>query len=103
MTLNRIPPAAARVRACLITNPRSGRGGLDLAEALVVLEAHGWDVSVRQKRHGGEATELARSAAEGGADVVVGCGGDGTLSEIADGLAGSAVAVGAIPGGTENL
>ncbi len=91
------------VRACLITNPRSGRGGIDLSEALVVLQANGWDVTVRQKRRGGEATTLARAAADAGADVVVGCGGDGTLSEIVDGLAGSAVAVGVIPGGTVNL
>ncbi|MHB8577114.1 MAG: diacylglycerol/lipid kinase family protein [Dehalococcoidia bacterium] len=91
------------VRACLITNPRSGHGDLDLSEALTVLRANGWDVAVRQKRHGGDATTLARAAAEAGCDVVVGCGGDGTLSEIVDGLAGSDVAVGVIPGGTVNL
>src|SRR5690349_13383021 len=31
------------VRACLIINPKSGRGGVDLSEALTVLRAHGWE------------------------------------------------------------
>lgn len=91
------------VRACLITNPRSGRGGIDLTEPLEVLQAHGWDVSVRHKMHGGQATELARQAVRNGYDVVVNCGGDGTLSEIIDGVMGSDVAVGSLPGGTANL
>jgi YegS/Rv2252/BmrU family lipid kinase len=91
------------VRACLITNPRSGHGGIDLTPALRVLDAHGWEVAVRQKRHGGYATQLAREAARKGYDVVVDCGGDGTLSEIVDGLVGTDVAVGTLPGGTVNL
>ncbi|HEX2347700.1 MAG TPA: diacylglycerol kinase family protein [Ktedonobacterales bacterium] len=91
------------VRACLITNPRSGRGGIDLTEPLQVLQAHGWEVSVRHKLHGGQATELARDAVRAGYDVVVNCGGDGTLSEIIDGVMGSEIAVGSLPGGTANL
>lgn len=91
------------VRACLITNPRSGRGGIDLSEPLEVLQAHGWDVSVRHKMRGGQATELARQAARDGYDVVVNCGGDGTLSEIIDGVMDTDVAVGSLPGGTANL
>lgn len=95
--------AKHHVRACLITNPRSGHGGVDLTEALRVLDAQGWDVAVRQKLHGGHATQLAREAARDGYDVVVDCGGDGTLSEIVEGLVGTGVAVGAFPGGTVNL
>ncbi len=91
------------VRARLITNPRSGRGGIDLTEPLGVLRAHGWDVEVREKRHGGDATELARSAVHAGRNVIVNCGGDGTLSEIVDGVIGTDVAVGTLPGGTANL
>lgn len=91
------------VRACLITNPRSGRGGIDLSGVLPILRAQGWGLTVRQKLHGGHATEIAREAAAHGYDIVVGCGGDGTISEIVDGLVGSDVAVGVIPGGTVNL
>jgi YegS/Rv2252/BmrU family lipid kinase len=92
-----------RIRACLITNPRSGKGGVDLAPALGVLHAHGWETEVRAKKHGGHATQLARDAVAEGFAVVVGCGGDGTLSEIVDGLVGSDVALGCLPGGTANL
>ncbi len=96
-----MPPT--NVRACLITNPRGGRGALDLTPVLPVLRAAGWTVDVRQKRHGGEATALARAAAREGYDVVVDCGGDGTLSEIVAGALGTDIAVGVLPGGTVNL
>lgn len=92
-----------RLRACLITNPRAGKGAVDLAPALRVLQAHGWETELRAKQHGGHATELARAAVADGFAVVVGCGGDGTLSEIVDGLVGSDVALGCLPGGTANL
>lgn len=95
--------ADSHVKACLITNPRSGRGGIDLSDVLTILQANRWEVAVRQKLHGGHATELARDAAQDGCDVVVACGGDGTLSEVVDGLAGTAVGVGVLPGGTENV
>ncbi|HEV8193181.1 MAG TPA: diacylglycerol kinase family protein, partial [Ktedonobacterales bacterium] len=91
------------VRACLITNPKSGRGGVDLSEAVTVLRAHGWEVVVRQKLHGGHATELAQEADANGYNVVVDCGGDGTLNEIIEGVVGTDVAVGTLPGGTANL
>ncbi len=95
--------ADSLVRACLITNPRSGRGGIDLSEALPVLQAQGWEVVVRQKLHGGHATELAQQAVREGYHVVVDCGGDGTLSEIVDGVVGTGIAVGVLPGGTANV
>jgi len=94
---------AHTVRACLITNPKGGRGGIDLAPILPVLAAHGWDVTVRQKQGGGHATELAREAAAEGFDVVVAAGGDGTVGEVVDGLVGTDIAVGVLPGGTANF
>ena len=90
------------VRACLITNPRSGRGGIDLSTVLPILQANGWDVMVRQKVPGGTAIDLARQAAKDGCGVVVDCGGDGTLNEIVEGLVGTDIAVGVLPGGTVN-
>ncbi len=91
------------VKACLIENPRSGGGGVDLSDALSVLRANDWDVDVRLKLHKGYATKLAKDAVAEGFDVIVACGGDGTVSEIVDGVAGSEVAVGTIPTGTENV
>lgn len=92
-----------KIRACLIVNPRSGRGGIDLSKVLPILEAHGWEVTIRHKLKGGMATAFAREAAQDGYDVVVNCGGDGTLREIIEGLVGTDVAVGCLPGGTVNL
>jgi YegS/Rv2252/BmrU family lipid kinase len=98
-----LPVRDPQIRACLITNPRAGRGRIDLDPALAVLRAHGWEIEVRPKKHGGHATKLAQEAVKEGFEVVVGCGGDGTLSEIVDGLVGTDVALGALPGGTANL
>jgi len=50
----------------------------------------------------GDATEQARKAAEGGADVVAAYGGDGTVAEVASGLIGTDVPLAILPGGTAN-
>lgn len=57
-------------------------------------------VQTRRQRH---ATELARGAAADGTDVVAVLGGDGTINEVANGLAHSPVALGIIPGGGTNV
>ena len=51
----------------------------------------------------GHATRLARGAARDGIDVVVVAGGDGTLNEAADGLAGTETALAPLPGGSTNV
>ncbi len=51
----------------------------------------------------GHATRLARSAASEGVDAVVVLGGDGTLNEAANGLAGTDTALAALPGGSTNV
>lgn len=94
---------ASTVRARVIVNANAGKGRYDLDAAIAVLTAHGWDVTVREKRKGGEAATLAREAADEGCDVVVACGGDGTIGEVIDGIVGSDVAVGVLPAGTANL
>jgi diacylglycerol kinase family enzyme len=49
------------------------------------------------------ATELCREAADAGYDVVVAFGGDGTVNEAANGLAGSRVPLTCLPGGSTNV
>jgi diacylglycerol kinase family enzyme len=51
----------------------------------------------------GHAARLAQGAAATGVDAVVVLGGDGTLSEAANGLAGSRTALGVLPGGSTNV
>ena len=57
-------------------------------------------VSTQAQNH---ATELSREARAKGYDVVVAFGGDGTLNEVANGLAGSDVPVAILPGGSTNV
>jgi diacylglycerol kinase (ATP) len=52
--------------------------------------------------YAGHATVLAREAVVLGYRAVAACGGDGTLAEVATGLAGSAVPLAVIPRGTGN-
>lgn len=60
-----------------------------------------WTVSVTMGP--GDATDQTRQALEDGADLVVAYGGDGTVMEIVNGLVGSEVPLGLLPGGTGNL
>ena len=61
------------------------------------------DVALAETARRGHATRLARSAAAEGTDVVVVLGGDGTLNEAANGLAGTGTALAALPGGSTNV
>ena len=62
---------------------------------------HKLELVVTDRR--GHATELAAEAAAEGYDVVVTLGGDGTVNEAANGLAGSDTALGVLPGGSTNV
>jgi diacylglycerol kinase family enzyme len=62
-----------------------------------------YDVRVAETKRHGHATHVARGAVHEGFDVVVAMGGDGTLNEVANGLAGSHVPLGILPGGGTNV
>ena len=61
------------------------------------------DVQVVETNERGHATRFAQDAASRGLEAVVGFGGDGTLNEIATGLAGSDTALAMLPGGSTNV
>ena len=61
------------------------------------------DVQVVETNERGHATRFAKDAAARGLDAVFGFGGDGTLNEIATGLAGSDTALAMLPGGSTNV
>ncbi|HVM08648.1 MAG TPA: diacylglycerol kinase family protein [Acidimicrobiales bacterium] len=61
------------------------------------------DVEVAETSRRGHATRIAQGAAAEGYGCVVVLGGDGTLNEAANGLAGTDTALGVLPGGSTNV
>lgn len=61
------------------------------------------EVDLVETNRRGHATRFAHDAARRGADVVIAYGGDGTLNEVATGIAGTDTALGVLPGGSTNV
>lgn len=89
----------------LIVNPTAGPMNVQaqLPAVLTYLEDHGWRTTQRQTEKPGQATRLAREACDKGLDAVLVAGGDGTINEVVNGIAGSPVALGVLPAGTGNV
>ena len=83
----------------IIVNPNAGS-----AESLSALRERLPETEICRTEHEGHAEELARQAVEGGADLVVAAGGDGTLNEVVNGLSAGfdRVRLGLLPLGTGN-
>jgi len=92
------------MKVALVVNPRAGRlrGAATGRQAARLMADDGWRVELIETKAPGEAGELAREAAASGYELVVGVGGDGTLSELLNGLLGTGVPCGIIPCGTGN-
>ena len=65
-------------------------------------QKHGYRVAIRLTAYAGHATEIAREAAEAEHGIVLTAGGDGTLNEVANGLANSETVLAPLPVGTAN-
>lgn len=91
------------MRVCIIDNPYSFRGPYPLARVEPILSAAGWQVSVLQRAPDRSTRTLVDAALDGGCELVVAAGGDGTLRDVAHALAGREVPLGVLPGGTVNL
>lgn len=88
----------------IIFNPvAGGRRAAALWRVLDLLTLNGVAVEVAETHYAGHATALAREMAQAGERLVVAAGGDGTIAEVAGGLAGSCTALGVIPLGTANV
>jgi YegS/Rv2252/BmrU family lipid kinase len=93
-------------RALFIANPgaRQVSSQPDLpGQAQRCLAGHGIEADLLITGGPGEAQHMARRAATQGYDLVVAAGGDGTVNEVVNGLAGSDTALGLIPLGTGNV
>jgi diacylglycerol kinase (ATP) len=97
--------------ALLIHNPNAGNGGATrrrtLDAARHIFAAGGIEADLAETTGPGHATEIAERAAQEDRQLVIACGGDGTLNEIVNGLAahqnGHRVPLALLPGGTANI
>src|SRR3954447_11585746 len=91
-------------RMLIIVNPYATTVS-DRLRNLVVYALQGrFEVEAVSTQAQNHATELSREAASAGEyDVVVAFGGDGTLNEVVNGLAGTDLPVAVLPGGSTNV
>ncbi len=90
-------------RMLIIVNPHATTVS-DRLKNLVVYALQGrYEVTAVSTRARAHAIEIGREAGHGEYDIVVAFGGDGTLNEVANGLAGTGVPVGVLPGGSTNV
>jgi diacylglycerol kinase family enzyme len=90
-------------RMLVIINPVATKMS-DRLKSLVLYALQGrYDVTSLDTESKGHAIELCREAAAAHYDVVVAFGGDGTVNEAANGLAGSCTALTCLPGGSNNV
>lgn len=87
-----------------IVNPIAGKGNGTFDENMLsnYFSTDDIMIDVKKSEYPGHATLLAKQAVDTGADVVVACGGDGTINEVASCLVQTNVKLGIIPIGSGN-
>jgi YegS/Rv2252/BmrU family lipid kinase len=93
-------------KAALFYNPLSGRRKKyrvkDVELAASILRHGGVEVEVAPTRAASDVAAQVRMAVRDGCDTIIACGGDGTIHDVLQGLAGKQAALGIIPLGTAN-
>lgn len=88
----------------VIVNPESANGATRDTWPKIAsdLATHFGSFTPKFTKHPGEGSELAASAARKGTKLIIACGGDGTISEVANGIlsAGTDTELGILPSGT---
>ncbi len=98
-----LPTRAPKKRVLVIVNPYATTVSDRLRNLVVyALEAR-YSVEAVDTQERGHATQLCREAASEGYDCVVAFGGDGTVNEAANGLAGTDTPLTCLPGGATNV
>jgi diacylglycerol kinase (ATP) len=92
-------------RCLLIVNPRSGGGKYrqNLSFVEQCFRKRGIPLEIKFTERAGHATVLAREAGASGYGIVIGAGGDGTINEVLNGLAGTETKLAILPWGTGNV
>lgn len=93
------------MRAAMISNPTKHDDAGQLRSVVgAAMSGHGWseplwlETTIRDPGEG-----QAREAVQAGVDLVLACGGDGTVTACAAGVAASGIPLGILPAGTGNL
>jgi YegS/Rv2252/BmrU family lipid kinase len=91
-------------RAAIVYN-RFARNAppVERLRAAIAAAGPGWQVDILNTDSPGHGIDLAREAAASGAGAVFACGGDGTVNEVVNGLAGTDCALGVLRGGMGNV
>jgi len=92
------------MRALIVSNPASSRahpGFVELARRELL--RGGMSVEMAVTAGPGHAASLADAAAREGVDLLIACGGDGTVGEMAGAAALGGIRLGILPSGTGNL
>jgi diacylglycerol kinase family enzyme len=97
------PQATDRKRMLLVINPYATSMTPHIRTLVLYALQARYDIDAIDTQMRGHAIELAREAAHEGYDVVVSLGGDGTVNEVANGLAGSSTPLTCLPGGATNV
>ncbi len=93
-------------RVLLFLNPlliNNGKRRATVGEIAELLTARGCEVCLRETLSAHSAGEQAREAVAEEFDTFLVCGGDGTVFQVMQGLAGSAATLGVLPFGTGNV
>src|SRR5436190_16484079 len=98
-----LEPDAAKKRMLIIVNPHATTFSARFKNLVVYALQACYEVEAVDTEAAEHAIEIGREAHTGGYDIVVAFGGDGTLNEVANGLAGTDVPVSVLPGGSTNV
>lgn len=90
-------------RLLMIVNPYATTVSSRLKNLVISALRGSFNVDVVDTERRDHATEICREAAQEGYDAVVAFGGDGTVNEAANGLAGTGTPLTCLPGGRANV
>ena len=87
-----------------IVNPIAGSGHHSFSEPFLqdYFEADKYCITIKSSTCKGHAIELTKESIQQKADIIVACGGDGTINEVASTLVGTTIPLGIIPTGSGN-
>ena len=97
-------PPEICMRVTIIINPITGKRNFSsIKRAIDVLRSNDIAPETRETTKVGDGCLFAQEEVKKGTEIVIAMGGDGTINEIANGLAGSSVKLGVLPLGTTNV